>query len=64
MHWGLESRVRALEERAPDPTKPLKAIVPEWLIEDLEAEGIRFDPTHQRIISVPEFDADRLSIPE
>ena len=35
--------VKALEKRLPDESKPHKALLPEWLMEDLRQQGIRFD---------------------
>ena len=43
MHQRLNLRLKALEERLPDETKPHKALLPEWLMEDLRQQGIRFD---------------------
>ena len=39
----LNLRLKALEEWLPDRTKPHKALLPEWLMEDLRQQGIRFD---------------------
>ena len=39
----LNLRLKALEMRLPDVTKPHKALLPEWLMEDLRQQGIRFD---------------------
>ena len=43
MRQGLHLRLKALEARLPDETKPHKALLPEWLMEDLRQQGIRFD---------------------
>ena len=43
MHQRLHLRLKALEERLPDETKPRKALLPEWLMEDLRQQGMRFD---------------------
>ena len=43
MHQRLNLRLKALEKWLPDETKPHKALLPEWLMEDLRQEGIRFD---------------------
>jgi hypothetical protein len=43
MSQRLHSRLKALEKRLPDETKPHKAFLPEWLMEDLRHQGIRFD---------------------
>jgi hypothetical protein len=39
----LNLRLKALEKWLPDETKPHKALLPEWLMEDLRQQGIRFD---------------------
>ena len=39
LHW----RLKALEKWLPDETKPHKALLPEWLMEDLRQQGTRFD---------------------
>ncbi len=43
MHQRLNLRLKALEKRLPDETKPHKALLPEWLMEDLRQQGVRFD---------------------
>jgi len=43
MHQRLHLRLKALEMRLPDVTKPHKALLPEWLMEDLRQQGVRFD---------------------
>jgi hypothetical protein len=43
MRHRLHLRLRALEKWLPDETKPHKALLPEWLTEDLRQQGIRFD---------------------
>ena len=43
MHQRLNLRLKALEKRLPDETKPHKALLPQWLMEDLRQQGIRFD---------------------
>ena len=43
MRQRLNSRLKALEKWLPDETKPPKAPLPEWLMEDLRQQGIRFD---------------------
>ena len=45
MRYRLQWRLRALEARIPPPTGPPKALLPEWLMEDLRQQGIRFDAT-------------------
>jgi hypothetical protein len=39
MRSGILRRIRALEQRLPDETKPLRRL-PEWLIEGLAEQGI------------------------
>jgi hypothetical protein len=43
MRHRLHVRLKALEKWLPDETKPYKALLPEWLVEDLRQQGIRFD---------------------
>ena len=43
MHQRLNSRLKALEKCLPDETKLHKALLPEWLVEELRQQGIRFD---------------------
>jgi hypothetical protein len=43
MHQRLHLRLKALEKWLPDETKPRKALLPEWLMEDLRQQGVRFD---------------------
>jgi hypothetical protein len=43
MHQRLHLRLKALEARLPDETKPQKALLPGWLMEDLRQQGVRFD---------------------
>ena len=48
MRAALKSRLAALEARlieptAIEPTKPRKSLLPHWLMEDLEKQGVRFD---------------------
>src|ERR1700694_3128461 len=43
MRHRLYLRLKALEKWLPDETKPDKALLPEWLMEDLRQQGIRFD---------------------
>ena len=42
MHHRLNLRLKALEARLPDKTKPYKAPLPEWLMENLRQQGIQF----------------------
>ena len=43
MRHRLYLRLKALEKWLPDGTKPHKALLPEWLMEDLRQQGILFD---------------------
>jgi hypothetical protein len=43
MHQRLNLRLKTLEKWLQDGTKPHKALLPEWLMEDLRQQGIRFD---------------------
>ena len=43
MRHRLNLRLKALEKWLPDETKPHKALLPEWLAEELRQQGIRFD---------------------
>jgi hypothetical protein len=43
MHQRLRLRLKALEKWLPDETSSHKALLPEWLMEDLRQQGIRFD---------------------
>jgi hypothetical protein len=43
MRHRLHLRLKALEKWLPDETKQHKALLPEWLVEDLRQQGIRFD---------------------
>ena len=43
MHQRLNLRLKALEKWLPDETQSHKALLPEWLMEDLRQQGIRFD---------------------
>ena len=43
MHQRLHLRLKALEKWLPDETKPHKALLPEWLMQDLRQQGVRFD---------------------
>jgi hypothetical protein len=39
---ALESRLAALEARLIEPTEPRKSLLPHWLMEELEKQGVRF----------------------
>jgi hypothetical protein len=43
MRAGILRRIRLLEQRLPEDTKPFKKILPEWLIESLADQGIPCD---------------------
>jgi hypothetical protein len=43
MGSALQRRLKALEAKSPDPTEQRKALLPGWLIEELEKQGVRFD---------------------
>jgi hypothetical protein len=43
MRQRLNLRLKALEKWLPDETKLHKALLPEWLMEVLRQQGIRFD---------------------
>jgi hypothetical protein len=40
---GLQQRLKALEAKSPDPTELQKALLPAWLIDELEKQGVRLD---------------------
>ena len=43
MRQRLNLRLKALEKCLPDETKPPKVPLPEWLVQELRQQGIRFD---------------------
>ena len=43
MRAALESRLVALEARLIEPTEPRKSVLPPWLMEELEKQGVGFD---------------------
>jgi len=43
MRQRLNSRLKALEKWLPDEIKPHKTLLPEWLVQELRQQGIRFD---------------------
>jgi hypothetical protein len=43
MRHRLHLRLKTLEKWLTDETKPHKALLPEWLTEDLRQQGVRFD---------------------
>jgi hypothetical protein len=44
MKTALLRRIEVLEQQVPDPRKPAKSIVPEWLLDAWRAHGLQFDP--------------------
>jgi hypothetical protein len=45
MKTALLRRIEVLEQQVPDPRKPAKSIVPEWLLDEWQARGLQFDAT-------------------
>ena len=43
MRGQLEMRIKRLERRVGEAGEPTKAGLPDWLVEDLVAQGYRFD---------------------
>jgi hypothetical protein len=43
MRSALLGRLKALEAKSPDPTESQKPLLPAWLTEELEKQGVRFD---------------------
>ena len=43
MRSGLKLRVKALEARILEPIRQRKALIPDWLAEDLQKQGVRFN---------------------
>jgi hypothetical protein len=43
MRPAILGRLKALEAKSPNPTKPGKGLLPAWLMEKLEEQGVRFD---------------------
>ena len=43
MRPGLHRRLKTLEDRIPDPSVRQKSFLPEWLVEELKEQGVRFD---------------------
>ena len=48
----LEFRLRVLERRHGDATRPRKALVPAWLLEDMRKEGLPFDVSGRPIFDM------------
>jgi hypothetical protein len=62
MRHRLNSRLKALEKWLPDETKPHKTLLPEWLMEDLRQQGIRFDASGRpEKSSIEEKGAERIA---
>ena len=62
MRQRLHLRLKALEKWLPDETKPHKALLPEWLMEDLRQQGIRFDASGRlEKSSIEEKGAERIA---
>jgi hypothetical protein len=59
MHHRLNLRLKALEKWLPDETNPHKALLPEWLVQELRQQGIRFDS-----FGLPEKSSIEESVPE
>ena len=43
MRSALLRRLKALEAKSPDPTELQKSLLPPWLVEEAEKQGVRFD---------------------
>ena len=43
MRPELHRRLKTLEERLPDPSVRQKSFLPEWLVEELKEQGVRFE---------------------
>ena len=48
---NLHSRLRALEKRLPDATKPRKAFLPAWLLADFREQGYQFDDAGRPVLN-------------
>ncbi len=48
---NFHSRLRALEKRQPDTTKPKKAFLPAWLVSEIMEQGIKFDDSGRPILN-------------
>ena len=59
MRQRLILRLKALENQLPDETNPHKAFLPEWLVEELRQQGIRFDA-----FGLPEKSSIEESVPQ
>jgi hypothetical protein len=49
MRSRLLARLRALEKASADFAGPVKAVLPAWLVEDLQSQGIPFDSSGRPI---------------
>ena len=52
MRPGLHRRLKTLEDRLPGPSVRQKSFLPEWLVEELKEQGVRFDDFWQPGIQV------------
>jgi hypothetical protein len=43
-------RIELLEQRMPDPEKPRKSLVPEWLLEEWIQQGLQIDATDDEAV--------------
>ena len=59
MRQRLNLRLKALEKCMPDQTHPRKALLPEWLVQELRQQGIRFDAS-----GLPEKSSIEESVPQ
>jgi hypothetical protein len=59
MRQRLNLRLKALEKCLPDETKLHKALLPEWLVQEVRQQGIRFDAS-----GLPEKSSIEEKVPE
>ena len=57
MRPGLHWRLKTLEDRLPDPSVAQKSFLPEWLVEELKEQGVRFDD-----FGSPEFQSGQVNL--
>ncbi len=62
MTRNLRLRLKGLEAKAPDQTRPPKAILPAWLLERLRQQGIRVERAGLRNVSITGVDRAPTSI--
>jgi hypothetical protein len=62
MMRNLSSRLKTLEAKVPDQTRPPKAILPAWLIERLRQQGIRVERAGLRNVSITGVDGAPRSV--